>query len=174
MEAAVRTAYHSLTNKELENLKLTPVRGFKGIKSASLDIAGTTVNVAVAHGIANAIPILKEIKAGTSKYHFVEIMGCPGGCINGGGQPFIKQIFLPKEKNDIFDTYKAKRASVLYKQDENNPVRQSHNNKDIIALYENFLEKPGSHISHHLLHTTYNSHRVKFPTDKIDLEEFNQ
>jgi NADP-reducing hydrogenase subunit HndD len=163
MEAAVRTAYYKLTSNELPILNLKPVRGFKGIKSTSLNVNGLEINVAVAHGIANAIPILQDIRAGKSKYHFIEIMGCPGGCINGGGQPFVKPQFLPHEKDDIQSTYLKKRANVLYDQDKSAKVRQSHNNKDIISLYDNFLGEPGSHKAHHLLHTTYNRNRVKFP-----------
>ena len=164
MEAAVRTAYHTLTGNELEPIELTPVRGFKGVKEASLDINGTIVNIAVASGMVNARRLLEEIKAGKSKYHFIEIMGCPGGCVNGGGQPYVKEIFLPNEDDDIRETYMAKRASVLYKEDEGKAVRRSHLNPDIITLYNDYLEKPGSHKAHHLLHTSYNSNRVKYPS----------
>ena len=164
MEAAVRTAYHALTGNELEPIELTPVRGFKGVKEASLDINGTVVNIAVASGMINAKKLLEDIKAGKSKYHFIEIMGCPGGCVNGGGQPFVKEIFLPNEDDDIRETYMAKRASVLYKEDEGKAVRRSHLNPDIITLYKDYLEKPGSHKAHHLLHTSYNTNRVKYPT----------
>ena len=164
MEAAVRTAYHALTGNELEPIELTPVRGFKGVKEASLDINGTIVNIAVASGMINAKKLLEDIKAGKSKYHFIEIMGCPGGCVNGGGQPFVKEIFLPNEDDDIRETYMAKRASILYKEDEGKQVRRSHLNPDIITLYNEYLEKPGSHKAHHLLHTSYNANRVKYPT----------
>ena len=164
MEAAVRTAYYTLTGNELEPIELTPVRGFKGVKEASLDINGTIVNIAVASGMINAKKLLEDIKAGKSKYHFIEIMGCPGGCVNGGGQPFVKEIFLPNEDDDIRETYMAKRASILYKEDEGKQVRRSHLNPDIITLYNEYLEKPGSHKAHHLLHTSYNANRVKYPT----------
>ncbi len=155
MEAALRTAYHELTGKEHELVKFEQVRGFDGIKEASLDINGTTVNVAVAHGMKNAKVLLDEIKAGNSKYHFIEIMGCPGGCVAGGGQPYVKPCFLPNEDDDILDTYKEKRAAALYSEDERQKIRQSHNNAQIIKLYEEYLGKPNSHKAHELLHTTY-------------------
>lgn len=163
MEAAVRTAYHTLTNNELDPIAFTPVRGFKGVKEASLEINGLTINIAVASGMINAKGLLEDIKKGNSKYHFIEIMGCPGGCVNGGGQPYVKEIFLPNEDDDIRDTYMEKRASILYKEDEGKAVRRSHLNPDIIKLYNDFLGEPGSHKAHHLLHTTYNTNRVKYP-----------
>ena len=166
MEAAVRTAYNILTGEELEPLDLEPVRGLKGIKEATFDIKGTKINVAVASSMKNAKILLDEIKAGKSKYQFIEIMGCPGGCINGGGQPFVKEIFLPNEDDDIMQTYIAKRAKVLYDEDKNKPVRRSHLNKDVQALYKNYLKEPGSHLAHKLLHTSYNNKREKYP--KID------
>ena len=163
MEAALRTAYHTLTGNEHPLVKFTEIRGFKGVKEADININGTIVKVAVAHGMKSAKPIIDEIKAGKSPYHFIEIMGCPGGCINGGGQPYVKPMFLPNEKSDILDTYCKKRASVLYKADDKEVLRQSHNNPMIIKLYEDFLKKPGSHIAHELLHTTYVSDREQFP-----------
>lgn len=155
MEAALRTAYHTLTGKEHELIKFEAVRGFDGIREASLDINGTMINVAVAHGMKNAKVLLDDIRAGKSKYHFIEIMGCPGGCIAGGGQPYVKPCFLPDEDIDILDTYKEKRAAALYSEDERNAVRQSHNNMQVKALYDEFLGEPNSHKAHELLHTTY-------------------
>lgn len=155
MEAALRTAYHALTGKEHELIKFEAVRGFDGIREASLDINGTIINVAVAHGMKNAKVLLDDIRAGKSKYHFIEIMGCPGGCIAGGGQPYVKPCFLPDEDIDILDTYKEKRAAALYSEDERNAVRQSHNNAQIKALYDEYLGEPNSHKAHELLHTTY-------------------
>ena len=111
----------------------------------------------------NAKIILDDIKAGKSKYHFIEIMGCPGGCINGGGQPFVKEIFLPNEDDDIMETYIAKRAKVLYDEDKNKPIRRSHLNKDVQTLYKTYLKEPGSPKAHKLLHTSYNNKRVKYP-----------
>ncbi len=155
MEAALRTAAYTLTGKELEKVELTEVRGFEGIKEASYNLAGKEVRIAVAHGMKNAKVLLDQIKDGTSKYHFIEIMGCPGGCIAGGGQPYVKPCFLPNEDADILDTYKQKRANALYSEDESKQIRVSHKNPQIIDLYKNFLGKPNSHKAHELLHTTY-------------------
>ncbi len=163
MEAAIRTAYHILTNEELEPIEFTPVRGFKGIKSAELNIKGEHYQIAVASGMKNAKVLLEEIQNGTSPYDFIEIMGCPGGCINGGGQPYVKELFLPNEDDDILETYISKRAHVLYEEDVNKEVRRSHLNPDIIRLYRDFLKEPGSHLAHKLLHTSYNSKREKYP-----------
>ena len=113
--------------------------------------------------MANAKKLLDQIKDGTSPYAFIEVMCCPGGCINGGGQPFVKPIFLPNEDDDILETYRAKRASVLYSEDERLVIRQSHNNKDIQKLYADFLGEPGSELAEELLHTSYNAKREKFP-----------
>ena len=161
MEAALRTVYFVLTGKEHEAIKFEAVRGFDGIREASLDINGTTVNVAIAHGMKNAKVLLDDIRAGKSKYHFIEIMGCPGGCIAGGGQPIVRSCFLPNEADDILDTYKEKRAKALYSEDERLTLRQSHNNPQIKQLYDEFLGEPNSHKAHELLHTTYSS-RVGF------------
>ncbi len=161
MEAALRTAAYTLTGKELDKVELTEVRGFEGIKEASYTLAGTEVRIAVAHGMKNAKVLLDQIKDGTSKYHFIEIMGCPGGCIAGGGQPYVKPCFLPNEDADILDTYKQKRASALYSEDESKQIRVSHKNPQIIDLYKEFLGKPNSHKAHELLHTTYTK-REKF------------
>ena len=164
MEAALRTAYFVLTGKEHEKIAFEAVRGLEGIKEATIDINGLAVKVAVCSGMKNAKVLLDQIKAGKSPYHFIEIMGCPGGCINGGGQPYVKPMFLPNEDDNILETYRAKRASVLYSEDERQVVRQSHNNKDIQKLYKDFLGEPLSELSHKLLHTHYNSKREKFPT----------
>ena len=155
MEAALRTAAYKLTGEELAKAELQEVRGFEGIKSASYMLGGTEVKVAVAHGMKNAKVLLDEIRAGKSEYHFIEIMGCPGGCIAGGGQPFVKPCFLPNEGNDILDTFKAKRAAALYQEDESKPLRVSHKNPQVIALYDQFLGEPNSHKAHELLHTHY-------------------
>ncbi len=155
MEAALRTAYHILTGKEHELVKFEQVRGLEGIKEASIDIDGTTVNVAVAHGMKNAKVLMDEVRAGKSKYTFIEIMGCPGGCVAGGGQPYVKPCFLPNEDIDILDTYKAKRSAALYSEDERQTVRQSHNNTQIQQLYADYLGEPCGHKAHELLHTSY-------------------
>ncbi len=163
MEAALRTVYFKLTGEEKGDITFTEVRGHDaGIREASLDINGMTVNVAVASGMKSAKVLLDDIRAGKSKYHFIEIMGCPGGCINGGGQPYVRSCFLENEADDIMDTYKEKRAQALYTEDERQTIRQSHNNPQIIKLYENFLGEPNSHKSHELLHTSYAA-REGFP-----------
>ena len=166
MEAALRTAYFWLTGKEYGKINFTEVRGFEGVKEATLDINGTVISVAVTSGMANAKKLLDEIKAGTSKYAFIEVMCCPGGCINGGGQPYVHPALLPNEDDDILDTYKAKRASVLYSEDERQVIRQSHNNKDIQKLYKDFLGEPGSELAEELCHTSYNAKREKYPDNK--------
>lgn len=162
MEAALRTAAKKLTGKELDDPEITGVRGLDGIKEATYNLGGAEVRVAVAHGMKNAKVLLDEIRAGKSPYQFIEIMGCPGGCVAGGGQPYVKPCFLPNEDDDILDTYKAKRASALYKEDRMKKNRLSHENKQIIELYDNFLGEPNSHKAHELLHTSYNTERKKF------------
>ena len=165
MEAALRTAYHELTGKEYEAVEFTAVRGMQGLKEATLNIAGSEIKVAVASGMRNAKVLMDEIRSGKSPYTFIEIMGCPGGCVNGGGQPYVKPCFLPNEDNNILDPYKEKRAQALYSEDERQKVRQSHNNKQVQKLYSDFLGKPNSHKAHELLHTTYVS-RERFPKNK--------
>ena len=156
MEAALRTVYFKLTGKEYEKIEFTEVRGHDaGIREAAIDINGTVVNVAIASGMKSARVLLDEIREGKSKYQFIEIMGCPGGCINGGGQPYVRECFLPEEDDDIIDTYKEKRAKALYSEDERQTIRQSHNNPQIVELYEKFLGEPNSHKAHELLHTSY-------------------
>ena len=155
MEAALRTAIYTVTGKEPEKAELTEVRGFKGVREAAYDLNGTKVKIAVAHGMKNAKVLLDDIRAGKSEYQFIEIMGCPGGCIAGGGQPYVRPCFLPNEGTDILDTYKEKRAAALYKEDESKTYRFSHRNPQIIELYKEYLGEPNSHKAHELLHTTY-------------------
>ncbi len=149
MEAALRTAVETLTGEELPSVDFTQVRGTEGIKEATYEVAGMEVKVAVASGLANARKLLNMVKNGEAQYHFIEIMGCPGGCVNGGGQP--QQPGYVRNTTDI----RALRASVLYQLDENNPIRKSHENPAIKELYATYLGKPGSEKAHHLLHTTY-------------------
>ena len=163
MEAAIRTAYHILTNQELEPIEFTPCRGLEGIKEATLKINGVTYNFAMCSGMKNAKVLLEQIKNGESKYDFIEVMGCPGGCINGGGQPYVFPLFLPNEDDNIQETYIQKRASVLYCIDKGKKVRRSHLNPDIITLYKEYLDEYGSPKAHKLLHTTYNAEREKYP-----------
>ncbi len=149
MEAALRTVAEILENKPLDNIEFNAVRGTEGIKEATVKVAGMDVKVAVAHGLGNARKLLDDIKAGKADYHFIEIMACPGGCVTGGGQP----IRSAKTHMDI--DLKAERAKALYAEDKALAVRKSHENPYIKKLYAEFLEKPGSHKSHELLHTHY-------------------
>ena len=160
MEAALRTAYHTITNNEYEKVKFENVRGMNGIKEASVEINGNVINVAVVHSLSNAKIILEQIKNNTCKYDFIEVMSCPLGCINGAGQPKItaNKLELNEKDNILYTTFK--RANSLYKEDENLPIRQSHNNPQIKKLYDEFLEKPNSHKAHELLHTTYNNKKM--------------
>lgn len=149
MEAALRTAVEKLTGETLEDVDFTEVRGMQGVKEAEYDVAGRKIKVAIASGTKNAKILMDQIKNGTSEYLFIEIMGCPGGCINGGGQPIQHAVV----RN--FVDLKARRAEALYSADRNNVVRKSHENKAVKALYTEYLGKPGSHKAHDILHTTY-------------------
>lgn len=149
MEAALRTAQDVLTGKDLEKIDFKEVRGGEGIKKASVNIANQEIKVVAASGLKNAEEILEEIKNGTADYQFVEIMACPGGCVMGGGQP-IKSSKIRREMD-----VRKKRADALYSIDEKSVIRKSHENPVIKKIYKDFLEKPGSHIAHELLHTTY-------------------
>lgn len=150
MEAALRTAYEVVTGKELTDFAtFKAVRGVEGVKEATYDLDGTKVSVAVASGLANAKKVLGMVKSGEKKYDFIEIMACPGGCVNGGGQPIV-----PASVRN-FEDIRALRAAGLYKDDENLPVRKSHKNPDITAIYEEFFGEPGSHKAHDILHTGY-------------------
>ncbi len=162
MEAALRTAAFVLDGKELEHVELQDVRGMQGIKEATYHLGGMDVKVAVASGMKNAKVLLDQIREGKSPYHFIEIMGCPGGCVAGGGQPFVKPCFLPNEDDDILDTFRNKRASALYQEDESKQIRVSHRNEQIKKLYDEFLGEPNSHLAHELLHTSYAA-RTRFP-----------
>ncbi len=162
MEAALRTAAAVLDGKELKHVELTDVRGLEGIKEASYNLGGMEVKVAVAHGMKNAKVLLDQIRDGNSPYHFIEIMGCPGGCVAGGGQPYVRPCFLPNEDDDILDTYREKRAAALYREDESKEIRVSHKNEQVKKLYDEFLGEPNSHLAHELLHTSYAA-RTRFP-----------
>ena len=149
MEAAIRSAHYLITGRELEKLDVKAVRGMEGVKEAKVDIDGLEVSVAVVSGLGNARRLLEEIKAGRKKFHFVEVMTCPGGCIAGGGQPFSTDP----------DAVRS-RMQALYKIDREAPVRVSHGNEEIQRLYKEFLGKPLSHKSHDLLHTHYTKKEV--------------
>ena len=149
MEAALRTAQDILTCQDLPKIEFESVRGGKGIKKATVNVAGNDINVVAASGLANAQKIMEEIKEGKADYQFVEIMACPGGCIMGGGQP-IKSSKIRRE----VDVRKL-RADALYSIDEKSTIRKSHENPVIKKLYQEFLQRPGSHKAHELLHTHY-------------------
>ena len=149
MEAALRTVYEVVTGKTLEKVDFTAVRGIEGVKEATVKVGDLDVNVAVAHGTANAAKLLDSVKNGEKTYHFIEIMGCPGGCVTGGGQPFVSA-----QKRMECDP-KVLRAQALYTEDANKPVRKSHENASVNVLYKEFLGEPNSHKAHELLHTTY-------------------
>ncbi|HEX2927193.1 MAG TPA: [FeFe] hydrogenase, group A, partial [Ruminiclostridium sp.] len=149
MEAALRTAAETLTGKTLEKLEFNDVRGTEGIKEAKYKIGDLELKVAVTSGLSNAKQLLENVKSGKSKYDFIEVMACPGGCVNGGGQP----IQPANVRNNV--DLKAIRGAALYAEDENLPLRKSHENPSIKALYDEYLEKPGSHKAHEVLHTTY-------------------
>ena len=149
MEAALRTAVETLTGEELKEVEFTDVRGTEGIKEATYHVADMDVKVAVASGLGNARELLNKVKSGEADYHFIEIMGCPGGCVNGGGQPHVPASF--KNANDV----RALRAKVLYDYDSANPIRKSHENPQIKKVYEEFFGEPGSHKAHEILHTSY-------------------
>jgi NADH-quinone oxidoreductase subunit G/NADP-reducing hydrogenase subunit HndD len=156
MEAALRTVYEIITGRELpfEKLHVSPIVGFERIKSAAITfkdvkpewsfLEEVTVKIAVTSGLKGAAYLLDEIKNGKSEYLFIEVMGCPGGCISGGGQPRMKT-----------GDERQKRLEAIYREDEGKPLRKSHENPDILKLYEDFLENPNSSKSHHFLHTTY-------------------
>lgn len=155
MEAALRTAVEKITGQSAPAVDFREVRGVEGIKEATYKIAGAgDVKVAVASGLANARVLLDRVKSGEADYQFIEIMGCPGGCVNGGGQPQV-----PYSIRNFVDV-RAERAKVLYDLDANNPMRKSHENPDVLELYANYLEEPGSEKAHRLLHTTYVKRRV--------------
>ena len=145
IEAACRTAYELHTGKSLDKVEFHALRGMDGIRSATIDFDGLPLNIGIAHGLANARKLLNEVRAGRSKYHAIEIMACPGGCIGGGGQPYHfgnSEILM-------------KRAASLYSEDDRKVIRKSHENPHILKLYDEFLGNPLGHKSHELLHTTY-------------------
>ncbi len=156
MEAALRTAYEVVTNKELPDFDaFKDVRGVEGVKEATYNLDGAEIRVAVCSGLANAKTVLDMVKSGEKKYDFIEVMACPGGCVNGGGQPIVPAAV----KN--FTDVRAARAAGLYNDDKNLKVRKSHENADVKAVYDEFFGKPGSHKAHEILHTGY-TQRAKY------------
>jgi len=159
MEAALRTVAEILSGKpaeSIDNIEYNEVRGTKGIKEATIELDGLELKAAVAHGLGNARKLLDKIKAGEANYHFVEIMACPGGCVNGGGQPI-----QPSEVRSWVDLRRA-RANAIYEEDRSLPIRKSHDNPTVKKLYAEYFGEPGSHKAHKLLHTHYTA-REKYP-----------
>lgn len=149
MEAALRTVVDVLTGRDMPRLEYADVRGLEGIKEATVNVNGTDINVAIVHGTANAAKLLNAIRAGEKTYHFIEVMGCPGGCVTGGGQPIVDA------RTRYYVDPRAARAAATYSEDESMAIRKSHKNPAIQKLYAEFLGEPNSHIAHELLHTTY-------------------
>ena len=149
MEAALRFAYEAVTGKELTNVEFHAVRGLQGVKEAEIDLDGKKLNVAVAHGTANAQKLLDSVRSGEKKYEFIEVMCCPGGCVTGGGQPIVKSDIRASVN------VSAVRAKALYTEDEGKARRKSQDNEELKTLYREYLGEAGGHKAHHLLHTTY-------------------
>ena len=145
IEAATRTAYELFTGKKLEKVDFTELRGLEGVREATVDFNGTPIKIGIAHGLSNARQLLDEVRKGNSGFHAIEVMACPGGCIGGAGQPFHHGNF------DII----RKRQEAIYREDAGKPIRKSHENPYIQALYKEWLGTPCGEISHHLLHTHY-------------------
>ena len=145
MEAALRTAYEWITGDELYRIEFENIRGLNGIKEAKIKVGDKNVSIAVVNSLGNAKKIMDDIDEGHNKYDFIEIMACPGGCIDGGGQPFIRADI------DILE----KRMEVLYNEDKDKKLRKSHENPEILRLYDEYLGKPNSEKAHELLHTHY-------------------
>lgn len=152
MEAAIRTAYELYTGETLLNIELEDLRGLKEIKEGKIIMDGKEIRVAVAHGLGNAAKLLEIVRKDPDRYHFIEIMGCPGGCIGGGGQPYAGFNSVPLDEKCL-----KKRAEALYGLDRNRTIRRSHENPDVQRLYKEFLGRPLSTMSHKLLHTHYKS-----------------
>lgn len=149
MEAALRTVVDVLTGKDMPRLEYGDVRGLEGIKEATVNVNGTDIKVAIVHGTANAAKLLNAIRAGEKTYHFIEVMGCPGGCVTGGGQPIVDA------RTRYYVDPRAARAAATYSEDESMAIRKSHKNPAVQKLYAEFLGEPNSHLAHELLHTTY-------------------
>ena len=149
MEAALRTAADLLTGESQDSIEYTEIRGTEGFKEAVYNVAGMDVKVAVVSGLSNADALLKKVRSGEADYQFIEVMCCPGGCVNGGGQP------IQSSNNHSFYDIKKLRAQALYDQDKNMPLRKSHLNPVLQKCYEEFLGEPGSHKAHEILHTSY-------------------
>ena len=158
IEAAVRTAYEVITKKQLPKIDFEELRGLEGVRSATIDVDGLKLNIGIAHGLHNARKLLEDIKAGKSQFHAIEIMACPGGCIDGGGQP------LHHGNSDIIKA----RWEAIYRADREMPIRKSHENPSIQAIYKEYLGEPCGHKSHELLHTHYFDRQT---TVEVDVEK---
>ena len=145
IEAACRTAYEIYTKQSLPKVDFEELRGLDGIRSATIDFNGTPIKIGIAHGLGNARKLIEEVKNGTSPYHAIEVMACPGGCIGGGGQPFHKG------RMEVL----KKRAAALYQADEEKPIRKSHENPFVQQLYKEYMGEPCGPLAHKLLHTHY-------------------
>ncbi|MHC4927236.1 MAG: [FeFe] hydrogenase, group A, partial [Planctomycetota bacterium] len=156
MEAAIRTAYELYTGETLVDIEIESVRGLKGIKEGTLVMDGTEIRVAVAHGLGNCYELMETIRKEPEKYHFVEIMGCPGGCVGGGGQPYAQANTIPLDEEAL-----QQRAKALYDLDRGKTIRRSHDNPDVQKLYKEFLQSPLSSVSHKYLHTHYKAKTPK-------------
>ncbi|MCR4435339.1 MAG: NADH-dependent [FeFe] hydrogenase, group A6 [Clostridiales bacterium] len=161
MEAALRTVVEILEGKSLDHIEYGVVRGIEGIKEAVVEAGGMKIKAAVAHGLGNARKLLEKIKAGEAEYHFIEVMACPGGCVNGGGQPI-----QPSQVRNALDL-RVERAKAIYEEDRGLPIRKSHENPRVQMLYREYFEKPGSHRAHKLLHTHY-IQRENYPVGGIN------
>ncbi|MCK4998252.1 MAG: [FeFe] hydrogenase, group A [Anaerohalosphaera sp.] len=150
MEAAIRTAYELFTGQTLVDIEIEDLRGLEGIKEGKVLMDGNEIRVAVAHGLGNACDLLDIVRQEPDRYHFIEIMGCPGGCIGGGGQPYAAANSIPLDEDCL-----KKRAEALYDIDRKKTIRRSLDNPDIQQLYKKFLHSPLSKVSHKLLHTHY-------------------
>jgi len=177
-EAALRTVYALLQGEEYGRVSFAAVRGLDGIKEAHIPLKDIILNgkrtgidfelkIAVASSLKHAKTLMEDVHNGRSPYHFIEIMGCPGGCINGGGQSFLKPGLLSFQEKVTMDDLLRKRAQAIYDEDNSRPIRAAHLNPMITDLYDQYLEKPNSEKAHHLLHTTYTP-RVQFPNLDID------
>jgi ferredoxin hydrogenase gamma subunit len=154
MEAAVRTMYHAVNGTELAQIELTQLRGFEGVRHATVELGGSigTVKVAMCHGLKPTRELVEAVRAGTTDLDFIEVMACPGGCVDGGGHLKSKKAYLP---------YALKRRETLFGIDRAARARQSHNNVQVQALYRDFLEHPYSEKAHHLLHTYYTDRKME-------------
>ncbi|HHW70800.1 MAG TPA: 2Fe-2S iron-sulfur cluster binding domain-containing protein [Clostridiales bacterium] len=149
MEAALRTVAELVTGEAMDDIEITAVRGFDGVKEATIPLGNMVIKAAVAHGTANAKALLEQVKSGEKEYHFIEVMGCPGGCITGGGQPIVDA--KTRLEKDVWQL----RADAIYEEDRNLPIRKSHENPSVKKVYDEYFGEPNSEKAHKILHTHY-------------------